>query len=397
MPSRLRTADPQPWLDGQGDWSWPGRRSEAADLHPPAWVPALPPRLEPALAAGALAPGARGRRETSRPLAWWLLVGFLLAALSLAVAVTIIGRPDAERLIGLRAAHERTVGPMDAAALTALSAPPLAALEPVTESHAGSVVSHATFYSPSLHWQGSFFAYVPPACEGPSRRCPTIYLLHGRDGHPNAFLEMDIQGRLDRLIAQGKIPPLIVIMPQDRPGLQSWKDLTYHHSATYVVEVQELADRMFQTIPQRSARAILGSSMGGFGAMNVALSNPLRFSVVESWLGFFNHLGDELEAARPVIERLGLHAFLYGAAEDRVAIPSENPEFATALRAAGARAKGVIYPGDHSLEKVSEHLAAGIEFAGRSLLAAQWRAAREASPAAGVRAADGARAGRVRS
>jgi len=38
--------------------------------------------------------------------------------------------------------------------------------------------------------------------------------------------------------------------------------------------------------------------MGGFGAMNVALSNALRFAVVESWLGYFNHLGDELEADR---------------------------------------------------------------------------------------------------
>jgi enterochelin esterase-like enzyme len=380
MPSRRRTADPQPWLDGQGDWSWPGVRSEAADLHPPAWVPALPPRLEPALAAGAVAGRARGARAASRPLAWWLLVGFLLAALALAVAVTIVGRPQAEQLIGLRA-HERVVGPLDATALAALSTPPLAALEPISESHAGSVISHATFYSPSLHWPGSFFAYVPPACEGPPDRCPTVYLLHGRDGHPNAFLEMDIQGTLDRLIARGKIPPLIVIMPQDRPGLQSWKDLTYHHSATYVVEVQELADRMFRTIPQRSARAILGSSMGGFGAMNVALSNPLRFSVVESWLGFFNHLGDELEAARPVIKRLGLHAFLYGAAEDRVAIPTENPEFAEALRLSGAQAEGVIYPGDHSLEKVHEHLAEGLEFAGRSLVAAERRAGQEAASA----------------
>jgi S-formylglutathione hydrolase FrmB len=48
--------------------------------------------------------------------------------------------------------------------------------------------------------------------------------------------------------------------------------------------------------------------MGGYGAMNVALGNPRRFSIVESWLGFFNGLEDELQAARPVIAREGLHA-----------------------------------------------------------------------------------------
>ncbi len=221
-----------------------------------------------------------------------------------------------------------------------------------------------------------------------------LYLLHGRDGHPEAFLEMGIQRTLDRLIARGAIPPLIVIMPQDRSSLQSWKDLAYHRSATYVVEVQELADRMLRTIPSRAARAVAGSSMGGFGAMNVALANPTRFSVVESWLGFFNNLGDDLEGARPVIERLGLRAFLYGAAEDPVAIPSEDPEFASALRSAGAQATGVIYPGGHSLEKVGEHLVTGLEFAGRSLLDAERRAAREAATTVGARAGGGARAAR---
>ncbi|HXB16385.1 MAG TPA: alpha/beta hydrolase-fold protein [Solirubrobacteraceae bacterium] len=396
MSSRLLTADAQPWLDGHGDWSWPGRRSEAAELRPPAWVPAVPPQLEPVLAgsSGALAGGAHGRLERSRSLAWWILVGLLLAALALAVAVTAIGRSEAERLAGLSTTHKRAPGPLDAAALAAAVAPQLASLEPMTESRAGSVISHATFGSPSLHYQGSFYSYVPAACAAPPGRCPALYLLHGRDGHANAFLEMGIQSTLDRLIARHAIPPMIVIMLQDRPTLQDWKDLAGHHSATYVVEVQELTDRMFRTIPQRWARAIAGSSMGGFGAMNVALANPLRFSVVESWLGFFNPLDEELQSARPVIERLGLSAFLYGAAEDPVAVPSEDPEFAASLRADGAQARGVIYPGGHTLEKIREHLAAGIAFAGRSLLAAQRRAAHEAAAEARAGLGGGARSAR---
>jgi hypothetical protein len=60
-----------------------------------------------------------------------------------------------------------------------------------------------------------------------------------------------------------------------------------------------------------------------------------------------------------------------------VALPEENPAFAAELRAAGAQAKSAVYPGGHSLEKVSEHLDAGLLFAGRSLRAAQRRAAAE--------------------
>jgi S-formylglutathione hydrolase FrmB len=164
---------------------------------------------------------------------------------------------------------------------------------------------------------------------------------------------------------------MIAVMVQDRPGMENWRDLGPRRSASYVLEVQEMVDRMLPTIPARYARGVAGNSMGGFGAMHVALANPYRFSVVESWLGYFNHLGGELRADRPVISRLGLHAFLYGAVSDPVADPAEDPEFAARLRAAGARARGVIYPGGHSLETVREHLDTMLVFAGRAFASAQ--------------------------
>jgi enterochelin esterase-like enzyme len=170
---------------------------------------------------------------------------------------------------------------------------------------------------------------------------------------------------------------MIAVMPQDRPGLQNWRNNGWRNSATYVVEVQELIDRMLRTIPARAARAIAGSSMGGFGAMHVALANPERFAVVESWLGFFDGLQGELKADGETIARLGLHAFLYGAEADPVAIPEEDPVFAAELRSEGADAKGVIYPGGHSLGKVKQHLETGLLFAARSLAEAQRREASE--------------------
>ena len=257
--------------------------------------------------------------------------------------------------------------------------PALPALTPVGADAAGSRIVHAAFTSASLPGEGSFFVYLPPGYASGVRRYPVVYLLHGRNGHANAFLEIGIQAALDRLIDARAIPPLIAVMIQDRPTLDNWRDRGEHDDETYVVEVQELVDRMLRTIPTRAARAVVGDSMGGFGAMNVALSNPLRFAVVESWLGFFNNLEGALHADREVISRLGLHAFLYGAAADPVAVPAEDPEFAGKLREEGAQAESAIYPGGHSLEKVQEHLETGLLFAGRSLVAAQRRAAGEAS------------------
>jgi enterochelin esterase-like enzyme len=282
--------------------------------------------------------------------------------------VALNGPAGLERLTGI-GNRAPAVGAVDAAsAISTTPTPPLPpALTLVSQDAAGSSIDAVSYPSAAFGGAtGSFLVYLPPGYGSTTMRYPVLYLLHGQNGHATAFLEIGIQKTLDRLIARRAVPPMIAVMIQDRPGLENWRDFGGRRSASYVREVQEMTDRMLPTIATRAARGVAGNSMGGFGAMHVALANPYRFSVVESWLGYFNHLGGELRADRPVISRLGLHAFLYGAVSDPVADPAENPEFAARLRAAGARARGVIYPGGHSLETVREHLDAMLVFAGRA-------------------------------
>lgn len=331
---------------------------------------------------------------SERLRAGWLGMTALVCALVAAWALAApVNRAEIERLVGAGVGAGASAGP--AASVSSGVPPdlpgPLPVLVPISSDVAGSSIMWTAYPSGSLGGEGSFYVYLPPGYARSDRRYPVLYLLHGRDGHANAFLEIGIQHTLDRLIDAGAIEPMIAVMIQDLPGLNNWRDIGRRLSETYVVEVQGLIDRMLRTIPTRAGRAIAGSSYGGFGAMNVALANPTRFAVVESWLGFFNNLGGQLHADAPVIARLGLHAFLYGAAEDPVAVPAEDPEFAAALRAVGAQAQSAIYPGGHSLEKVQEHLATGLLFAGRSLREAQQRAAAESAAAEAARRAQGER------
>ena len=364
------------WLEGLGDWTWPGRPHPAEALPlPPSWVPALPPRLEPAAAvAGQAGSIASRRRATPRRL---LITGLLSALAAVCCALALKGSLTVDGILGKRAAGRPAPAELSGVASTAPALASSPALVSVSHDSAGSSIDRASFASTSLAGEGSFLVYLPPGYASTTSRYPVLYLLHGRNGHATSFLEVGIQESLDRLIARGAIPPVIAVMIQDRSTLNNWRDLGRRRSATYVVEVQELVDRMLPTIPTRAARAIAGSSIGGYGAMHVALANPNRFSVVESWLGFFNGLGRELRADRPIISRLGLQAFLYGAATDPVADPEQDPAFAAELRAAGARAHSAIYAGGHSLEKVSEHLDKMLVFAGRSLRAAERRASLE--------------------
>jgi enterochelin esterase-like enzyme len=351
-------------MDSLGEWSWPGRAAEAVESLPlpPSWVPALPPRLEPA----AVAVGASGPSlpRPTRPSPWLVVAtGLLSAIVALAALIALRGPASLERLLGLRSAAQPT-----AVAPTIRSAAPAAPLPTLVAGSldaAGSSVDTATYDSTALGATGTFHVYIPPGFASTSQRYPVLYLLHGNNQSATAFLQIGLQEQLDRLIARRAIPPMIAVMIQGGPGANNWRN----RYERYVLEVQQLIDRMLPTVATRGERAIAGDSMGGYGAMNIALGHPQRFGVVESWLGFFDGLDGELRSARQTIERQGLHAYVYGGASDRIANPSENAPFAARLRAAGASAHSAVYAGGHTMETLQAHLTHMLLYAGRALAA----------------------------
>ncbi len=239
---------------------------------------------------------------------------------------------------------------------------------PVSRDAAGSSIDSSGYASQALKGgEGSFLTYLPPGYASTDARYPVIYLLHGDDQTDSSFLQIGVQGTLDRLIARHAIPPVIAVMIQGGPGTNNWLNAGATRYEAYVLEVQRLVDRMLPTIPKRSARAIAGYSMGGFGAMHLALTHPRDFSAVESWLGFFNGLDSRLRADRSLISSLGLRAYVYGGADDVIADPSENAPFAAALRADGADAHSAVYPGEHDFATLEAHLEDMLAFAGHRL------------------------------
>jgi len=364
MSVSVRASRTQVWLESPGDWSWPGQRAAAADFLPPSWVPAFPPRLDP-LAETA---GASRRLQSERAARRRLGLGALLSALaSICVAVAVNGPLGLEHLVGIRTGVGQAANAVAAVPPRPSLAQFLPTLRPVSQDAAGSSIAATSYHSAALHGSGSFLVYLPPGYASTTRHYPVLYLLHGDDQSATAFLQVGLQGQLDRLIAQRATSPMIAVMIQGGRGANNWRNDGGVRYESYILEVQELIDRMLPTLPERGARAIAGDSMGGYGAMNVVLGNPFRFSVVESWIGFFNGLEGQLRADRPVFAALGLDAFLYGAEQDHIANPAENSPFAAALRAAGARAGSAVYPGEHSLETVEAHLASMLLFAGRQL------------------------------
>ncbi len=391
MSVRLNAPRGQLWFEGVGEWTWPGSGGAAAELLPPAWVPSLPPRMEAVRATSS----AAAPRPLPRSRRLGLARGALLSAVAaVGVSVAINGPGQIESLLGVEPSTVSVPAGQTATAVSTIDDSAQAAteaslptLEPVSEDAAGSRILSASYDSKVLGQEGSFLVYLPPGYEQTTEHYPVLYLLHGHNEYARSFLQLGVQGTLDELISSHAVKPMIAVMIQGGPGSNNWRDVDGLHYESYVIEVQRLIDRMLPTLADRNDRAVAGYSMGGYGALNVTLSNPALFSVAESWCGFFNGLEPKVRADRATISRLGLHAFLYGAAQDRIANPAENAPFAAELRAAGASAQSAVFQGGHTFETFHDHLVQMLTYAAGAM-AGQPAAARTSSaavPAGGKR------------
>ena len=169
------------------------------------------------------------------------------------------------------------------------------------------VLAHGTIVqdsvvSPTLSGQKKpFLIYLPPSyntAQGRTRRYPTLYLLHGS---PGKDIDWFAAGKADQsaatLIAQGKIPELIMILPDGngRQGQTSeWGNSGDGRQLmeTYVaVDLVRYVDAKYRTIAEPAYRGMGGLSMGGFGAMNIALHHPDVFGFVISLGGYYRAEG----------------------------------------------------------------------------------------------------------
>jgi S-formylglutathione hydrolase FrmB len=151
-----------------------------------------------------------------------------------------------------------------------------------------STIEETAFPSAALGHELPVAIYKPDG-RAPSAGWPVLYLLHGLHGGFRDWATLGgIQSTLDRLIAEHAIRPLVVAMPD---AGNSW----YVDSASVggpgnfeTAILEDLPLWIETALPvrhDRGGRAIAGLSMGGFGALRLALKRPDRYGAVASLSG----------------------------------------------------------------------------------------------------------------
>jgi enterochelin esterase-like enzyme len=167
----------------------------------------------------------------------------------------------------------------------------------------GRVETHTV---PSAAWGAGMTTqvYLPPSWQR-SQKLPVLWLLHGYGMTPNQWSRTGrIATYLDNLLARGEIQPMVVVMPSSRDVFYVGKSRTHIAS-----ELSAWLSETYGLTPTRARSALAGMSMGGAGALQLALDEPQRYGFSYSLSGAFRELVERVRKLQalpgPLVLRTG--------------------------------------------------------------------------------------------
>jgi enterochelin esterase family protein len=165
----------------------------------------------------------------------------------------------------------------------------------VNDIHHGTVAKR-WYQSPGLGIKRRLTVYTPAGYESGKEKYPVLYLLHGAGGDEEAWMTLGRTAQImDNLIAQGKVKPMIVVMPngnviQDaapgegyqgyyKPQFMVDKTMNGTYEETFT-DIINFIEKNYRVKANKASRAIAGLSMGGYHSLHISRYYPNTFDYI---------------------------------------------------------------------------------------------------------------------
>ena len=115
------------------------------------------------------------------------------------------------------------------------------------------------------------------------RRYPVLYFLHGLGDNEQTFFKSGGWDLIEDLRQQGRISDFLIVAPEGRRSFYiNSADGRVRYGDFFIREFIPYIESRYSIRRERSARAISGVSMGGYGALRFAFAYPALFSSVSA-------------------------------------------------------------------------------------------------------------------
>jgi enterochelin esterase-like enzyme len=206
-----------------------------------------------------------------------------------------------------------------------------------------------TFQSRALNASRRIWTYLPPSYDGGQDLYPTVYFLDGG----NYAEWMEVPAVLDRLMATRALPPFIAVFVE--PGSRqeeysrnpAWR-------AFMATELVPAIDKRFRTFTAPEQRLIFGSSLGAYGAVDLAVAYSGVFGLcaaIAPPAQASTLLTNQAQGQRAIH---GVRFYVMGAVYDTDVMGART--LRTALEEASADVKYEEVPEGHAAETFRAHI-----------------------------------------
>ena len=223
------------------------------------------------------------------------------------------------------------------------------------------------------------------------RRYPVLYFLHGLGDNEQTLFKSGGWDLIQDLRQKGRVSDFLVVAPEGRRSFYiNSADGRVRYSDFFIREFIPYIESHYSIRRERSARAISGFSMGGYGALRFAFAHPELFSSVSAQsaaliaeppqqaesgplgVAFGNPIDvrhwDQnspfvlAKRNRAQIQASGLFIYFNCGSKDNFGFDRGAEELHRQLQAEGIQHEYHLYPGNHGAEYFLAHLGEILKF-----------------------------------